>query len=338
MASFMIVESKNKIDAEWDTFIDNYYSSSVYQTSKWNKLFSDIYGYDYLTLKVYKGDSLIGGGSFILKNNKVKLPPLTPYNSIIMKKSNKKYPGKRIKENNKIINKIISHFNENNIKIDNLTCDKNIEDVREFKWNGYSVEPKYTYEIQLDDLSDLYNNRIYHSNRKHIKKKKEKNIVVQKKNDILSCWELWKDTFDRQGLEYPVEKDVFFKIYEFLIENGFITNYFAKYEGVNIAFRTELHLDNSKTVHDWVAGANPDYFETGATPIILWEIINDFKSMGYEKIDLNGANIRSIAKFKAGFGGSLVNYYNVTYKNPLKKYTKNKLKEVLPNKLINLLR
>ena len=59
-------------------------------------------------------------------------------------------------------------------------------------------------------------------------------------------------------------------------------------------------------LHAWVAGADPQLRESGATSLLYWKFL---EQAGGLRFDFVGANMPGIALFKRGFGGELIPYF-----------------------------
>lgn len=68
---------------------------------------------------------------------------------------------------------------------------------------------------------------------------------------------------------------------------------------------------NKNAVYNWMATANVDYLSSGGTPFLVSAIRKDFEKEGFAKWDLCGADIPSVARFKASIGGEMYPYYKL---------------------------
>ena len=64
------------------------------------------------------------------------------------------------------------------------------------------------------------------------------------------------------------------------------------------------------TIYAWVAGADPAYRDSGATSLLYWKLL---LQAPFSRFDFVGANMREIALFKRGFGGTLLPYSAVAW-------------------------
>ena len=309
---------------EWDRFVDDSPQGSIYSKSFWLKAITGVTGGTFRILAAFKGGNLFGGiGLHIRRSplgNIMNCPILTPYNSIILKKPDSKYPDKVEAENLGITDALIQSLQtEGKYNIIDISNRPSITDIRSFKWKGWERDILYTYEIPLYDL-DAHVEILAHSIRKQIRKSQESGIRVAVHDDPEKFYSLFSMPFTRQKRAAPVCRSKFYELINELRPHNCYRMYFAELEsGEAVSARIALFTKN-ETAHDWVAGADPAYFQTGATPFLLWNIMKDLAGMGYRCLDLNGANIEHIARFKSEFGGKIAPYYAVSkYGSPLFK-------------------
>lgn len=303
--------------ALWDDFIDQSEQGSIYSKSYWLQAISDITNQKFRILCILDNGYILGGIGFCVKKNilgeVINRPILTPYNGVIIKKSLTKYPSKITSDFFELVNPILNKIKNDKYAKVTLYNRTSINDIRIFVWNGWEAKIRYTYEIPIFDLSRLIPS-LAHNIRKQIRKCEESAIQVSSYDDINTFYKLFKSSFDRQNISTPINKDDFIKLYTKLRAFSCCKMYFAHLNsGKPISARIELFTED-KMAHDWVAGADPDYLKTGATSYLLWKVIEDLSNKGYKYLDLNGANIKTIARFKSEFGGDLLPYY-VTSRN-----------------------
>ena len=318
-----ILHPKDSLE-EWDRFVDSSAQGSIYSKSFWLKAISAVTGGSFEILAAYKGGNLFGGiGLHIRKSflgNVVNCPILTPYNSILLKKQDTRYPGKAESENLEITEAIIQSLDDSSkYSVVEIKNSPHLTDVRPFSWKGWGRNILYTYEIALHDFNRQAE-LISHSVNKQIRKCRESGVHISAHDDPEKFYRLFSMPFVRQQISLPITWEKFRELMDQLKQHECYRMYFAELEnGEAVSARIALFSDN-EIAHDWVAGADPQYFQTGATVFLLWKVIEDLAEKGYKFLDLNGANIGHIAKFKSEFGGRLAPYYEVTkYNSPLLK-------------------
>jgi hypothetical protein len=302
----------------WDEFVDKSPQGSIYSKSFWLKSISEITDRKFKILAAFKGGNIFGGIGLCIRKtilgNIISSPLLTPYNSLILREPDTKYPSRITSENLELIREIISKLEIKECGAVAIQNRPSINDIRAFSWNNWDTKVQYTYEIPLFDLDSL-KATLAHNVRKQIRKSEETNVQIRTVDDCGKFYSLFSQSLERQNRPVPIKENKFRSFYESLKQHNCCRMYFAEMKsGETVSARITLFTKN-QVAHDWVAGASPEYFQTGATPFLLWRIIEDLSQQGYRYLDLNGANIENIAKFKSEFGGRLVPYYTTSKYN-----------------------
>jgi CelD/BcsL family acetyltransferase involved in cellulose biosynthesis len=308
----------------WDDFVDQSPQGSIYSKSFWLRAMSELTNAQFKILSAFKGGTICGGIGLCFRKtiigNVVFRPVLANYSSIVLRKFDTKYPSRVTSDSMELIRSLMSELETKEYALVRIENRPAIDDIRAFSWNHWDIDVHYTYEVPLHDLESL-KSVVAHSIHKQIRKCEEAGIRISVVDDCERFYSLYKMSFERMNRGGPqIDEYRFKKLYGELTQHGCCKTYFASLEnGEAVSARIVLFTKN-EVAHDWVAGADPHYFQTGATPFLLWQVIQDMSQQGYKYLDLNGANQESIAKFKSEFGGRLVPYYLVSrYGSPVTK-------------------
>lgn len=322
----------------WDEFVDESPQGSIFSKSFWLKCNAELINGHFKILGVLNGDLLLGGIGLCIKKHllgkEVITPILTPYSSIILRNPVTKYPHKIVDEQLEVAEKIIRQIRLEKYLTVKIINSPRINDVRAFYWDNWTVWPSYTYEIPLSNF-DKTKEMFDHNVRNKINKSERSNIQFKIKDDFESLYSLLKLTFKRRKRPLFMNKDKFQKLYDNLKKHNCCKMYFAEIEGGKPVSGRITLFTKHQVAHDWVAGADPDYLNTGATPFLISKILEDLSRNGYKYLDMDGANVPTIAKFKSTFGGELKHYFilecsrfiAIDIYKPLKKRAKSWIKK-----------
>ncbi|MDQ8003183.1 MAG: hypothetical protein REI64_00210 [Pedobacter sp.] len=192
-----------------------------------------------------------------------------------------------------------------------LNLNTNIVDVRPFSWCGFSTKNRYTYLKYLSNSEGGYSADINRS----VKEFQSLGAKV----DLL-----------------PISDDILTKNFGFLRDNGFFSSSemvnvitsFRNLKGYNSVqlfgcyiddqlFASSIVLldDMSKVAYiAFVCKIERKVSGNHSMHAYLYDaMFSYFKKNGYENVDLLGANVYSIAKFKSKFTANLKVYYQVDY-------------------------
>lgn len=273
---------------EWDTFVDNSPQGTIFSTTEWMQLYDvpwKVWGY-------YKNSNLVGGICSFEKPQ-----PLTPFQGILT------IPTPDMKYAN-----IISLQNEVATALlyvvpQEFTNHYMYPDIRPFLWNGFSASVRYTYVVDITNLSQLWAN-LEKSTRYDITRAQRSHIVLNKGIEG-GFFLLYTETFKRKGLDVPVSESLIKKIYK--IGMGYSA---FDAQSKELLASAIVIFDKKRAYYILAASA-----VSSVPSLLLWEIFKDVASMGYKEMDLVGCNDQNIALYKRGFGGKLMPYYNVRRSN-----------------------
>ncbi len=295
----------------WDAFVRTSPEGTVFSTSAWLEAAAEALGGTPIRLGCLRGGDLIGGCGLLrfqkMGLKKVATPALTPYGGFLFAPSSAsraaQEEGKRTAVAGPLIERIETDFH-----YVLLRHSPALRDVRPFGWAGWGVEVRYTYVVPLQDMEGAWTN-CEHNIRKQINKAAKQGIRIAESADIATFLRLQDRSFARQKSAPPLARDRMQAFYEQLRIRDLCRLYVAE-DGAGHPMSARIVVPGFDTAYDWVAGADPDYYATGATPLLVWTIMKEM-SKTHSYFDFSGANLPSVSKFKRGFGGELRSYYIV---------------------------
>lgn len=208
-------------------------------------------------------------------------------------------------------------------KINNTHDASNVEAI--YKEAGFYWEPHLNFLIDLGAGEEVVWKNIKSNAKQKIKAGQKKGLTFKISFEVPDLEELYhilKVTYDRAAL--PLSDILYFKHYyeafsktnQFLFVGVYVEE---KLVGLRIVL---LHNHN---MHDWYAGALPDYYEYHPNDVAVWATLKWGIDNGYKLFDFGGGGHPDkpygVRDFKRKFGGEEVNfgYYTkifrpVTYK------------------------
>lgn len=297
----------------WDNFCEDSPNYSIFSSSLWLKILNFAEDGTAEVLGVYNKENLIGGLLvFQRKKGPFKVaayPPLTPFTSIIFSKPSSKRFSK-IESYNKDIIKTISDYLKSRFDFISLLLHPNIIDIRNFLWERWNFGINYTYDTDLTNIQDLWQN-LDKKSKYDINKGINSNLELTREENIDEFYRLYELTFSKQDRTPPIKKEFIKSMYYLLRKEGKCQLYFAKSKEINIS--SALIIWDKKKAYYLLAASDPQ-FKLGAPSFLIWKIIEDL-SKNFNSLDLCGANTDNIVKFKRDFATKLVPYYFVEKKS-----------------------
>lgn len=195
-----------------------------------------------------------------------------------------------------------------------IVGDTELTDIRPFSWRGWKSAVLYTYMLDISDPARLWDRCIDRNIRNRVRKCRDCGIEIKRGSDVKILYEIISQTLLRHHATMSTNEEMFCGLCRELIEHDRFIIYFAE-AGSEVVCAYGVVKDYRGMLHLLVGGTRPDYLEQGPASHLLWTMIEDFAEEGFEQIDLNGANIPSIAQFKSRLGGELKPYFEVFTEN-----------------------
>jgi len=275
---------------QWDSFVEKSPQGTIFCKSDWLKLYGwfRIFGY-------FKNDSLLGGiCGFGLKGgyDSGYSIPLTPFLGILIApQPNAKYQAVMSLHND--VGENLLKFLLDEYGLIRISSHYNFPDVRPFLWDSWKPSVRYTYVVDISDLTKTWAN-LEKQTRYDITKAQREGRPLQWSLGYFD--ELYEQTFERKGMARPISRK-------------FLKN-------LNDTFECRI-VGTSSSMAYVVWDSKRAYYILGASDgtgsaLSVWAMFDGLNGMGIKEVDLVGCNNREIGLFKRGFGGELRPYYQVT--------------------------
>jgi hypothetical protein len=323
----------------WDEAVDHSPYGRLFHKWEFLKIIEKHTGYRLYTFGSYKGEKLIGVFPlFYGKTRGLKTvfspPPRTgvPYLGFVI---SKEYDG--LKQSKKE-NELGCFTDEMEKKFEELSPDyllinlvPNFMDARFFSWNRYSVEPNYTYVIDLNrSLEEIWNG-FHRYLRRDIKSAEGSGFRLSPGEDISFFYNMQSKRYDEQGMIDP------------LISQGYFSDLVKAYpENIQVYY---LYDKIGEIIGSLAVQEYKDKF-TGwmglaktvehANEILIWSLIQLAKAKDFKKFEIIGANVKNQCPFKSKFNPGLEMGYTIHKKNFRGSFAEWAYVNLIKNKLTKL--
>ncbi len=189
-----------------------------------------------------------------------------------------------------------------------VTLDASNEYVLPFRWRGFQITPTFSYRFtDLSNIDELYRN--IDSKQKTVINKATKTLTVKDDCSIDALIEMMQMTNDRQNRKKGIYKDTILRI------DDACQKHHARKLLVALDEHTHMHaaaylVYDERTCYYLFGGANPEYRNSGAQSLLIWEAIK-FASTVSKNFDFEGSNVELIERFFRSFGSPFVVNYTV---------------------------
>lgn len=239
--------------------------------------------------------------------SQISASPFTPHCGLFVKDETIN-PSQKNTFEKKIMQLIAEYFNEKKVDILALPFPCQYSDMQSFIWEGYSVEPRYTYQLNLAKPEEELLAGMSPERRKNIRKAQKDGINIQKENDYSAAKELIEATYKNQGLS--IDKNVFDAIFtSFSTERNTICMVSHNKKGDPIA--CVYCIFDQEICYYIMGGYSKTSRHEGAGALAMWEAIKIAKEKGIRTFDFEGSMLKSVEKYFRGFGGEIKPFYTV---------------------------
>ena len=197
-----------------------------------------------------------------------------------------------------------------------LVCSPSYADPRPFAWGDQSIEPRFTYRVDVGDreLSDVTAS-FSSSLRKEMRRGRDLDVTVDVEG-IDAAHRIYDDVdarHEEQGETFAVPRG--------LVES-FVSDFdddrsrvYVARDGDGAYLSGIVVLFSNDVAYYWQGGARAEHDGVSVNSLIHWHVLRDVSEdpalSSVSAYDLVGANTERLCTYKGQFGGSLVPYYAV---------------------------
>lgn len=225
-------------------------------------------------------------------------------------------PSKREKINHEFTQGIIDAVGANAAStLFHISCETAYRDPRPYKWAGFNVEPRYTYQLDLgsttqDDLLSSFSRSL----RREIRDAEDEEITVREGGESAAraVYEATKHRYEEQGEAFGISLEYVLDLTSALDDRAAV--YVAESAGGEFLSGIVVLYTND-TAYFWKGGTRRSQVDLDVNSLLHWRVIEDiFEDASRASIttyDFFTANNPSIVRFKRKFSGQLTPYYRI---------------------------
>jgi len=285
----------------WDQFVNNHPCGTVYHSSAWLFAVGEAMQQDVRIVAVSRNGRILGGVTFCERRKWcvciARKPWATAYGGVLVD------PTLDPDQQNHIRSMIDKDVLGRYVHV-RLEHYPGAPDAPESPaWN---VSHKHTFRLDLKDATVLRTN--FRGNvRRQINKAERCGVSVARSDDTGAFYELYRSTYNRQGITLPFGNSALKAIHHELRAVGRSRIYLA-HDGEEHTAGAMITWDD-RLVHYTLAGSLQTKRNNGSMSLVLWTIFKDFEGCG-KTFDFIGANssVPGITRFKECFNPRLVAY------------------------------
>jgi len=302
----------------WDDLVFSSSFGTLFHTVDWLKLVQKQTNADYLPLMFYKGTQLVAiYPVFVQQQGPVKVglsppsrsymlylgPVIGDYESMKQDKKESTYIQVQQEMDNYI-------FKTKGCKFARIRSSPGLYDSRPLRWSGYTIDPFYTYRINLTNGIDYVWDHFDKSVRRMINQSQQEGVTVRTgdKEDLEFIHDSLYKRYIEQGLKPTDNKKYLFTIYQKFYPDN-LKIFVAEYKGQRISGCFYLCFKN--IMYFWVGLPKTDLVGLSPNDLIQWEAIKWAQSNGLEYFELMDAgDDPRLRHFKSKYNPELVIWYS----------------------------
>lgn len=184
-------------------------------------------------------------------------------------------------------------------------------DVRPFTWNDCSVDPTYTYQVDITGSESDLLGRFSRDARSNVRSAEEYDYDIAERGPgaIDRILEQVRARYESQDISYQVTPEFVHDLYERTPE-GTVRPYTCRLDDEFVG--GILAFEFGDTIARWQGGVKPDADREFPTNDMLdWSLMQAGRSRGLTTYDLVGADNPRINRYKSKFSPRLAPFYSI---------------------------
>lgn len=307
-------------EKSWDDLVLSSPHGTIFHTVRWLEIVRDRTNAEFLPLMFYQGNTLVAIYPIFLKKQgfiKVALSP--PSRSYMLYLGPVIAEYESLKQDKKESTYILIQdaldtfiFKTKGCKYARIRSSPGLYDSRPLKWSGYTVEPYYTYRIDLTRGIDYVWEQFEKKLRMKINKTIKEGVTVRagEKDDIEFIHEMLFKRYAEQGISPTDYKNFLMAIYQKFFPST-LKIFVAEYQGQRVS--GNILLCHEKILYSWVGLPKTQFPSISPNDLIQWETIKWAQANGFEYFEMmDSGDDPRLRPFKSKYNPDLVIWYAAT--------------------------
>ncbi|MFH1370571.1 MAG: GNAT family N-acetyltransferase [Planctomycetota bacterium] len=304
--------------SEWDDFVNESPQGCVSCYSWWLKTVCKD-GFDLLVLR--KEENIVAGVPLIysspLSKRFISGRGLSPFQAIMLAKTQKEKYSESLSEEMKILKNIISQI-PTGTRVQ-FNCHPNFTNWLPFFWAGFNQTTGYTYICENIKHPDIIWGGLRSNIRTDINKAKKLGLNVAYESDFGIFWDIILKTYKRQGRRPSFTRNYLESIYNVSYSHN-AGKIIIAYDQNKVPYAGLFYVWTKNTAYFIISGADPKLRNVGASSFIYWEGILGAAKVA-DRVNFCGSVMPAIECVLRGFGAIQTPCFQIT-KNTLPVFFK----------------
>ncbi len=232
------------------------------------------------------------------------------YNGFVLASHDTKYPSQRVSRQLRVLAALeTTLIGEKHARL-RIKSRPTLADVRPFQTHGWTVEPVYSYVVDISDL-DMAWGRMDKNLRRLVGRCREQSLSLTTDDDFDAFYRLHVQTHERKGAALYLRPDAFGRFVDTLRKLDLCRLYHARLPDGRVV-ASQLVLLGHPVTHTVSAAADAEFLKLGATAFLRWQVFEDLAQSGYKANDLTDASLNPVTHFKSQLGGDLTVSFEIS--------------------------
>jgi hypothetical protein len=292
----------------WAALVANSPDGSIYSLPEYLGALCGAAGGRFRILVAERDEKIVGGIALYERQSRagsyVTPRLLLYYNGFVLMPHDTKYPSQRTSwqlQTLTALEQALSRLGHARLRIKSRAT---LSDIRVFRAQHWSVDPGYSYVVDISDLAVAWD-RIDKNLRRLVSRCKEQGLTASADSDFDAFYRLHTQIHERKGAALYLPHEAFRGFIERLRAQNLCRLYHARLpDGRAIASQLVL-LGPHPVTHTVCAAADADFLNLGASAFLRWHVFEDLARAGYKANDLTDAALNPVTHFKSQLGGDL---------------------------------
>jgi hypothetical protein len=229
----------------------------------------------------------------------LRTPVLTPYMGPHVFATPDFKQSKRDNYEHKIISMLLSQIPE--IKVWSIALNPGIKQIGLFKQNGFNIQVKQTFLINLKDDEETIFSNFHEEYRRKIRRSETDIEIINEPELLPKLFEFEKATLDRKSVKTIFSLDYLQQLFDACNIKGQTAIWVAKKDDMVHAIIWSLWDENR--AYYLMGAKNPEVKDNRAVTALLWHAIKHCKGLGKLTFDFEGSIDAGVERFFSSFGG-----------------------------------
>jgi lipid II:glycine glycyltransferase (peptidoglycan interpeptide bridge formation enzyme) len=183
-----------------------------------------------------------------------------------------------------------------------------------FRWKGFSQTTRYTYIINYDNSTNLWNN-LDELRKRTITRALNNGIRIEVSDDFDLVYKFVSLSYERQGLSLGIPYDDWKKLDDISREKS-KRLILRAVDRNNYVHAVIYIVFNQKSAYYVLSGSDPALRKQGGHTLVLWEAVKYFTDK-VQFFNFGGSDIERIENHIKGYGGTLTPYFHIYNENQM---------------------